>query len=221
MEQPKNRMSNLTKGLIISLIFHIIILTLLRFINIGIYFAEPEFIEVGLLSEVHAQVISPQFEKTIIKVHQVPVTEEQGPEKELVELPIAKESGEEEFIQKPPMKELPPVFLPGKEEEKEIPSPMFAQGESYIIEGELSKRRVVYKVVPPYPEGYNIETDVKVEIWVSPDGEIERLILIKKGGDIFGHITLDALKEWKFERLPTHLPQETQKGIVTFMYRLR
>jgi len=208
MRRDKNRISNLTKGAIVSVILHIIILVCLRFINVGISFGEPEFVEVGLIA------YTPPTEPSRV------VSEERLPKEELVELPEAKE-GEKEIIPEAPPKELPPISIPKEEVGKETPSPAIIQGEPYIIEGELSKRRIIRKVIPLYPEGYNVETDVKVEIWVSPDGKIERLLLLKKGGNIFDQITLDALREWRFERLPLHLPQETQRGVVTFMYRLR
>lgn len=209
MSRDKNRISGLTKGVIGSVIFHIVILFCLRFINVGISFGEPEFVEIGLIAYT-PPTESPRF-----------IPEELLPAEELVELPEAKESEEEKMRQQPPAKELPPISIPKEEVRKETPSPTFIRGEPYIIEGELSKRKVISKVIPLYPEGYNVETDVKVEIWVSPDGRVERLLLLKKGGNIFDQITLDALKEWRFERLTPNLPQETQRGVVTFMYRLK
>jgi len=208
MSRHTNRMSTLTKGVICSIVLHIIILLCLRFINVGISFGEPEFVEVGLIA------YTPPTEPSRV------VSEERLPKEELVELPEAKE-GEKEIIPEAPPKELPPISIPKEEVGKETPSPAIIQGEPYIIEGELSKRRIIRKVIPLYPEGYNVETDVKVEIWVSPDGKIERLLLLKKGGNMFDQITLDALREWRFERLAPNLPQETQRGVVTFMYRLR
>jgi len=208
MKRHTNRMGSLTKGVIGSVILHIIILVCLRFVNVGIYFGEAEFIEVGLIA------YTPPAEPARV------ITKEPLPAEELVELPEAKED-EKEIIPEAPPKELPPISIPKEEVGKETPSPAIIQGEPYIIEGELSKRRVISKVIPLYPEGYNVETDVKVEIWVSPDGRVERLALLKKGGNIFDQITLDALKEWRFERLTPNLPQETQRGVVTFMYRLK
>jgi TonB family protein len=209
MKRHTARMGGLVKGVIGSIVLHIIILVCLRFVNVGVSFGEPEFVEVGLIA------YTPLTESHVV------VSKEALPEKELIELPEAKEGEEEEVTQEPSVKELPPISIPEKREEKETPSPVVIQGEPYIIEGELSKRRVTHKVIPSYPKGYNIETDVKVEIWVSPDGRVERLLLLKKGGHIFDQITLEALREWRFERLVLHLPQETQKGVVTFMYRLR
>ncbi len=207
-------MSNLAKGLIASLIFHIIILVSLRFIDVGVYFAEPEFVEVGLLEYV-------QPARVPAETHPGSIEEGKESTEEKVILPHAKEGTDDNVVQEPPSKELPPISLTDEGEAKETPSPSFIEGESYFIEGELSRRRLLYKVIPPYPEGYNIETDVKVEILVSPDGSIERLVLTKRGGEIFDRLTLDVLKEWRFEKIPTNLPQESQKGIVTFMYRLR
>ncbi len=208
MRRHKNRMGNLTKGVMWSIALHIVILLCLRFVNVGISFEEPTFVEVGLIT------YTPPTE-----AHGV-VTREPLRTKELVKLPQAKETEEERVIEEPSVKELPPISIP-EEVGKEKPSPVVVQGGPYIIEGELSRRSITHKVIPPYPEGYNIETDVKVEIWVSPDGRVERLALLKKGGNIFDQITLDALREWRFERLPPHLPQQTQNGVVTFTYRLR
>lgn len=207
-------MNNLTKGLIVSLILHVVLLVSLRYIRVGRYFGEPEYVEVGLLEYVIPA-------KTPAEAHPGVISEEAIAPTVPVTLPEAKEGEEEVVTQERPVKELPPVYHTGEGEVKETPSSSFQEGESYLIEGELSKRKVVYKIIPAYPEGYNIEADVKVEIWVSPGGDVERLTLIKKGGDLFDRITLDALREWRFEKLPSYLPQEPQKGTVTFMYRLR
>ena len=197
------------KGIIGSIIIHLLLLFSFLFVRVGLSFEEPQFVEIGLLAYTPPEVVA-KIEKDL------------EPTRNLIELPSA-EHTEEEAIRTKPFKETPRLPMPEVSREKLTPEPVHkvTEGEPYRIEGELAKRRVIYKVIPEYPRGYNIETDVKVEVFVSPSGRVKRLSLLKKGGAVFDRITLDALRVWRFEKLPPHLPQEIERGVVTFMYRLR
>ena len=197
------------KGIIGSIIIHLLLLFSFLFVRVGLSFEEPQFVEIGLLAYTPPEVVA-KIEKDL------------EPTRNLIELPSA-EHTEEEAIRTKPFKETPRLPMPEVSREKLTPEPIHKviEGKPYRIEGELAKRRVIYKVIPEYPRGYNIETDVKVEVFVSPSGRVKRLSLLKKGGAVFDRITLDALRVWRFEKLHPHLPQEIERGVVTFMYRLR
>ncbi len=205
-------MSNLSRALVISIAIHILICISLGFIKVRIGFAEPEFVEVGLLAYTPPEKVS-TGEKYSGEI-------QKG---DIVELPEAKHPEEKEKIVTSPIKEVVPLPTPVVPGEKETPQPasIGLKGKPYLIEGDISKRRLIYQVLPEYPGGYNIETDVRVEVFVAPSGKVTKTYLLKKGGDVFDRATLDAIREWRFEKLPPRLPQEVQKGIVTFMYRLR
>jgi hypothetical protein len=91
----------------------------------------------------------------------------------------------------------------------------------FSITGVLSKRKILKKIIPPYPKGYEVRTEVKVNITVEPGGEVKKLLLMNTGGEIFDRITLEALREWKWEKLPLNAEQVDQEGIITFYYELR
>jgi len=203
-------MKDLSKAIVVSLILHGVLAGIFLFIIIPIKFAPPEFVEVGFISW-----STPQPEQKGL----VPQKTEGG----LLEIPEAKYTEEE-----------PPIFEPKHVEKKEIPGiekitaprelPPIGEEEGkqpYTIRGEIATRKIINKVIPKYPEGYNEETEVVVKLTVAPDGTIIRKRIVKTGGKIFDEITLNALMEWKFERLPAGLPQNIQEGEITFVYKLR
>jgi TonB family protein len=197
-------MRDINKGILGSLGIHAVLVLIFFLIKVNPSFTSPEFVEVGLLTTTRGGVVkkgTPQKKKG----------------KEVVELPVA-ELGEKK--EKPQGEKEIPGETEEPKYEKEIPSQGEAEG-AYTIEGEISKRRIIYKLLPQYPKGQEVETKVRVRIFVAPDGRIERMVLVKKGGDIFDKITLNALREWKFEKLPPNLPQEIQEGVITFVYKLR
>ncbi len=192
-----------------SILIHIVLAVLFLFMPVNLSFYTPEFIEVGLLTPARASV--PEQEPLSVTKEEekvsLPETKHEGrlPEK----LPTEKEEPFSEMVQE-------------QEIVKETPSLGDAiESKLYTITGEISKRRVINKVIPTYPEGYNIQTEVSYELFVTPDGHIQRIRIVKRGGEVFNKITLDALRQWRFEKLPPNLPQEIQSGIITFIYRLR
>lgn len=95
------------------------------------------------------------------------------------------------------------------------------KGMPFSITGALSKRKILKKVLPPYPAGYEERTDVQVKLTVGPAGEVKKLLLLKTGGAVFDNTTLEALREWKWEPLPPSVEQVDQEGIITFYYELK
>ncbi|MCK4353518.1 energy transducer TonB [candidate division WOR-3 bacterium] len=196
-------MKDLTKGVIGSFVIHGGLVAFFSFITVGLKSPLPEFVEI-----LFPPPTSVPEEKT----------EEKKPEP--ITLPEVKHPPPEPEIFEPEelIKEIPEEVTP----EKQVPS----VGEEvnvdiYTITGELATRQVIYKILPEYPKGYNIETKVSVKLFVLPDGDLERMKLVKRGGEPFDEITLYALRKWKFEPLPENIPQIIQQGIITFIYKLR
>lgn len=95
------------------------------------------------------------------------------------------------------------------------------KGMPFSITGALSKRKILKKVLPSYPAGYEDRTKVEVKLTVGPAGEVKKLLLMKTGGAVFDNTTLEALREWKWEPLPANVEQVDQEGIIIFYYELK
>ncbi|MGQ9560612.1 MAG: energy transducer TonB [Candidatus Oleimicrobiaceae bacterium] len=110
-------------------------------------------------------------------------------------------------------------------EGKEGPTPTARQGgaaqESFRIEGEAANRQILYKVIPEYPSGLQREAVVRVRFAVLPDGSVGEMVPVLKGDPTLEGITLQALRQWRFNALPPGAPQKEVSGIITFRYLLR
>ncbi len=95
-------------------------------------------------------------------------------------------------------------------------------GEPFVITGEAARRTILYKVIPEYPEGLNKEAVVRIRFSVLPSGLVGTAVLVTKGGDAtLERLTLDAFKQWRFNPLPSDVPQVEQEGVITFRWILR
>ncbi len=90
----------------------------------------------------------------------------------------------------------------------------------FSIAGEVSKRGILWKELPVYPRDLQKEVTLKFRFWVLPDGSVQNIIPLEKGDPRLEKITTDALFKWKFSPLPPP-SQETQEGVITFIYRLQ
>ena len=88
----------------------------------------------------------------------------------------------------------------------------------YILEGDISRRTVLNKVLPTYPAGVQKSVSVKIRLEVNPDGSVGNMIITKKAGSPFDNSALSALKQWKFNAISRDVKQV---GTITFMYELR
>ena len=91
----------------------------------------------------------------------------------------------------------------------------------FKIEGEASQRSILHKVIPQYPQGLQSEAVVKVQFSVLADGTVGKMVPVIKGNATLENITLDALRQWRFNPLPANTPQREVEGIITFRYILR
>lgn len=95
----------------------------------------------------------------------------------------------------------------GDDEEKAAP---------FDIEG-LDRTRL-HGRLPQYTEKVN--ATIKVEITVGPQGRVVGQRLLQKANPSLERSVVEALRQWRFDRLPNEAPQENQTGVVTFRFRL-
>lgn len=159
-------------------------------------------------------------------------TEEAEPQDEPVELPDQEEPPpedvpptEEEVV--PPEPEPEPQPEQGAEEQDTNAPDGEAEGDPgtgtteeksapYNIEG--LDRDPVFAPLPEYPEKVNAR--IRVRITVDPQGRIVRRIPLLKGSPELEQAVMNALQQWRFNRLPSGAPQENQTGVITFVFRV-
>jgi TonB family protein len=89
---------------------------------------------------------------------------------------------------------------------------------AYYLEGEILQRTIAKEVVPEYPEGLQKNGTVTIHFNVHSDGTISDLIVTKKDDPLLEELSLNSLKEWRFNAIPQDL---TQRGKITFIYQIR
>ena len=88
------------------------------------------------------------------------------------------------------------------------PSPVLAQ-DSSVQEQTETKRKVVNKVVPVYPDlarKLQIHGIVRVEVVIAPSGKVKMTHVIG-GNPVLAQSAVNAIEQWKW----TPAPQETQE----------
>jgi TonB family protein len=75
-------------------------------------------------------------------------------------------------------------------------------------------------MVQPLPDNTaNTEGTVRIRFEVKPDGSIGRIIpLIKSGNPELEREVMSTLRSWRFSRLPSGVPQQSQWGVITFRF---
>ncbi len=110
-------------------------------------------------------------------------------------------------------------------DEKPLPSTSLATesiGQTpFQIEGQAASRTVVFKVIPEYPEDRQAQATIKISFTVLPNGLVGEIIPVIKSDAVLEKITLDALRQWRFNPLPADAPQRVERGVITFRYLLK
>lgn len=82
-------------------------------------------------------------------------------------------------------------------------------------EGELDRD----PMVQPLPtNSANTEAVITVRFEVRPDGTVGRIIPLKKMNPELEREVMSTLRTWRFSRLPSGAPQQTQWGTITFRF---
>jgi len=98
---------------------------------------------------------------------------------------------------------------------------LFGESDSnspYILEGEITNRRILNKVIPTYPEGVQQSVKVKLKFDVLPDGTVTNIVVIQKANPQLEFSSLGAISKWKFNPISQDV---VQKGVITFIYELK
>lgn len=88
----------------------------------------------------------------------------------------------------------------------------------YILEGEITNRRILAKVIPEYPENVQQSVKIKIKFDVLPDGSVSNIVIVKKADARLEFNSLNAISQWRFNPIATDI---VQKGMITFIYELK
>lgn len=64
----------------------------------------------------------------------------------------------------------------------------------------------------------NGNSTIRIRFWVDPEGKVTRTSIVQKGNPQLEQEALNALRRWRFSRLPAAAPQEEQAGVITFRF---
>jgi len=241
---------SLKKAILISLGVHVLLLSSLIFLKVHLEVRVPEFTEVKFLSAStlmeKAELESlakaegtPRKERGKPELVNLPKRRALEEEPPLVAVEREKLIPEEEvlpfeerrnFLKEEITglteggKEIPPPFEL-KLEDKEIARPTLDLGrevtQSFKIEGEAAKRDILFKVIPQYPSGLQKEAVVKIQFTVLPNGLVGEMRPLLRSDGTLERLSLDALRQWRFNPLSPDEPQVPVKGVITFRYLLK
>ncbi|NBB77455.1 MAG: TonB family protein, partial [Bacteroidetes bacterium] len=84
-------------------------------------------------------------------------------------------------------------------------------------EGDLERS----PMVQPMPANQtNEEATITVRFEVNPDGSLGRVVPLRKMNPELEREVMRTLRSWRFSRLPSGVPQESQWGRITFRFVL-
>lgn len=92
-------------------------------------------------------------------------------------------------------------------------------GQPFYIEGRAADRRVISKVLPEYPPGYQKEAIVALAFEVLPSGLVTGAIIERKGDPVLEQVAVEAFRQWVFEPVPEKTG--IMAGRVTFVFKVK
>ncbi len=90
-----------------------------------------------------------------------------------------------------------------------------------MVWGDGGTRRKLSGALPEYPDGVNVEAQIKIEAKVLPDGSVKGLKPVQKGNTKLEDAAMKEARLWRFEPLKKSSPQRDQVCVITFNFRLR
>lgn len=92
-------------------------------------------------------------------------------------------------------------------------------GLGYDIQwGGRGKRKIYRYYIPSYPEGVQVEANVKLRFTILQDGSVTRITPLVKSNPKLENVAITALTRWRFEPLDE---DKEQTVTITFPFRLR
>lgn len=96
------------------------------------------------------------------------------------------------------------------------------RGVSFSVQWlEGGTRRKISGDLPKYPEGVNVEAQIKILTLVTPDGSIKAVQPAQKANTKLEDAAMKEVRLWRFEPLRSNQPQEDQNCVVTFLFKLK
>jgi protein TonB len=87
--------------------------------------------------------------------------------------------------------------------------------------GGKGTRKIYSYNLPEYPEGVSKEIDVKLRFTILPDGTVGKIIPLIKADARLELASMNSLRQWRFEPLPSNAKQVEQTVVIIFPYRLQ
>lgn len=96
------------------------------------------------------------------------------------------------------------------------------QGVTFSIQWlEGGTRRKIGGDLPQYPEGVNVEAQIKIQAVVMPDGAVKVIQPLQKGNTKLEEAAMKELRFWRFEPLRSSQPKLEQPCVVIFLFKLK
>ncbi|MBI4428234.1 MAG: energy transducer TonB [Ignavibacteriales bacterium] len=82
-------------------------------------------------------------------------------------------------------------------------------------------RRKLSGTLPHYPDGVNLEAQIKIRTVVAPDGDVKIVQPAQKADTRLENAAMKEIRFWKFEPLKPDQPQVDQTCVITFLFKLK
>jgi len=90
-----------------------------------------------------------------------------------------------------------------------------------MVWGDGGTRKKISGDLPTYPDGVNVEAQIRIEAIVTPDGSVKSLKPALKGNTRLEEAAMKAVRLWRFEPLPRSTAQRDQTCLITFNFQLQ
>ena len=220
----------------ISFVLHSIIIGLFLLINLSFDYAPSEFVELsfgnsGETGSSGAQGNKIDIVKETSKQSERETAEEKNPEVKEVELPVAKNTEDENII-KPAndQKEIAEQRTELSTEQVVSTSRTNEEGNAAEVNGNFGfdidwggkgTRKIYSFILPQYPEGVKKEVNIKLQFTILPDGTVGTIIPKIKADTRLENAAINSLRQWRFEALGSNQKQVEQMAVIVFPYRLQ
>ncbi len=92
-----------------------------------------------------------------------------------------------------------------------------------FISGPLANRKIINKIVPPFPrwaKTKGVGATIALRFTVMEDGSIRENVLVERtsGSREWDRLVIAALKKWQFAALETNGARKDQTGVITFQF---
>jgi protein TonB len=220
----------------ISVVVHILTFVLFLLINMSFDYAPNEFVELsfgnsegpGSSGGKGNQI---DLLRKITASNQPETTKEENRQVNEVNLPVAKNTSEENII-KPADTD--------KKIDQQVNEKIVDQNNSEVTtsglgnegEGEggmgfdidwggRGTRKIYSFILPQYPEGVKKEVNIKLQFTILPDGTVGTIIPKMKADTRLENAAINSLRQWRFEALSSNQRQVEQNAVIVFPYRLQ